>query len=58
MKSDRVSGTEMLLSSLPRGGVKRIMPSAQALSPTPVKSKQTPKQIKTKKERKTPLAIW
>lgn len=55
MKSDRVSGTEMLASSLPKGVI-RIVPSATALIPCPVKSKQNQKQIK--KRVKTPTIIW
>lgn len=39
MKSDRVSGTEMLISFLPKG-VNRTMLSATALITSPVKIKQ------------------
>lgn len=55
MKSDRVSGTEMLASSLPKGVI-RIVPLATALIPCPVKSKQNQKQIK--KRVKNPTVIW
>lgn len=37
MKSDRVSGTEMLVSSLPKR-LNRVMSPATALIPSPVKS--------------------